>query len=79
MGTGTMIREQIQEHMEVLGSDGRRVGTVDRVESDRIKLAKDDSPDRKHHYVLLSAVASVDQKVHLKQPRASAAASWSHD
>jgi len=29
---------QIQEHMEIKGSDGQHVGTVDRVEGDRIKL-----------------------------------------
>ena len=27
---------QIQEHMEIKGSDGQHVGTVDRVEGDRI-------------------------------------------
>ena len=33
---------QIREHMEVVGSDGEHVGTVDKVEGDRIKLTKDD-------------------------------------
>ncbi|MBN8808180.1 MAG: DUF2171 domain-containing protein [Sphingomonas sp.] len=34
---------QIKEHMEVIGADGVHVGTVDKVEGDRIKLTKQDS------------------------------------
>ena len=38
-----MIDEsQIQEHMEVKGSDGKHVGTVDHMENGRIKLTKSD-------------------------------------
>ena len=54
--------QQIREHMEVVGSDGGHVGTVDKVEGDRIKLTKKDDPDGSgahHHYVPLGAVASV--------------------
>ena len=38
---------KIREHMEVLGSDGQHVGTVDKVEGQRIKLTKSDpaAPD----------------------------------
>jgi hypothetical protein len=35
---------QVKEHMTVIGADGVRVGTVDKVEGDRIKLTKDSSP-----------------------------------
>jgi hypothetical protein len=52
----------IREHMEVVGSDGAHVGTVDRVEGDRIKLTKRDYPDRSgqhHHFLPVSAVASI--------------------
>ncbi len=38
-------REGIREHMEVIGADGGHVGTVDKVEGDRIKLTKKDDPD----------------------------------
>ena len=31
---------KIKEHAEVIGADGVHVGTVDRVEGDRIKLTK---------------------------------------
>ena len=54
---------RIQEHMAVTGSDGGHVGTVDKVEEDRIKLTKEDDPDGSglhHHYLPVSAVASVD-------------------
>ena len=34
--------EDIREHMEVIGADGVHVGTVDRIDGDRIKLTKAD-------------------------------------
>lgn len=52
----------IREHMEVVGSDRGHVGTVDKVEGDRIKLTKRDDPDgsgQHHHYVPVSAIGSV--------------------
>jgi hypothetical protein len=51
---------KIQEHMEVVGSCGNHVGTVDHVEGNRIKLAKNDSKDGKHHYLPLSTIAAVE-------------------
>jgi len=33
----------ITEHMEVIGADGAHIGTVDKVEGNRIKLIKSDS------------------------------------
>ena len=54
---------KIREHMAVVGSDGQHVGTVDRVEGDRIKLTKADDPDgtgQHHHYIPLASVASCD-------------------
>ena len=55
--------QQIREHMEVVGSDGGHVGTVDKVEGDRIKLTKKDDPDgsgQHHHYLAIGMVASVE-------------------
>ena len=54
--------EQIREHMEVIGADGVHVGTVDKVEGDRIKLIKADSGSHQghHHYVSGGLVATVD-------------------
>ncbi|MDO9707607.1 DUF2171 domain-containing protein [Paracraurococcus lichenis] len=63
---------QVKEHMEVVGSDGQHVGTVDKVEGDRIKLTKQDDPDgshQHHHYVAVSGIASVEgNKVKLNMP-----------
>ncbi|MGX9178402.1 DUF2171 domain-containing protein [Mesorhizobium sp. BHbdii] len=60
----------IREHMEVIGADGVHVGTVDKVEGQRIKLTKRDSGEGAHrghhHYIPLSLVAEVEgQKVRL--------------
>jgi hypothetical protein len=52
---------QIREHMEVVGSDGKHVGKVDSCENDRIKLAKNDSAaGGQHHIIDLSDVDRVD-------------------
>ena len=51
----------IREHMEVIGADGTHVGTVDKVEGDRLKLTKDDrGSGGKHHYVAMSLIEEVD-------------------
>ena len=54
----------IREHMEVIGADGVHIGTVDRVEGDRIKLTKADSGmgshKGHHHYLPKSLVAAVE-------------------
>ncbi|HYV38308.1 MAG TPA: DUF2171 domain-containing protein [Gemmataceae bacterium] len=55
----------IREHMDVIASCGKRVGVVDRVQGNAIKLTKKDSKDGQHHYVPLDWVARVDQQVHL--------------
>jgi hypothetical protein len=68
----------IKEHMEVLGSDGVHVGTVDHLEGrDQVKLTKDD-PDAggEHHFIPLAWVDRVDKRVHLKQSGAGAKARW---
>lgn len=53
---------QISEHMEVIGSDGVHIGTVDKVEGDRIKLTKTDNADDdgEHHYIDGDLVDEID-------------------
>ena len=57
-------RDDIREHMEVIGADGVHVGTVDKVDGDRIKLTKADSGqgshEGHHHYIPLGLVAEVE-------------------
>jgi hypothetical protein len=65
-----MTSADIKEHMEVIGADGVHVGTVDRVEGNRIKLTKADSGEGSHkghhHFIDLGLVAEVEgQKVRL--------------
>ncbi len=55
---------RIKEHMEVIGADGAHVGTVDRVENNRIKLTKADSGMGKHkghhHYIEPGLIADIE-------------------
>jgi len=53
---------EIAEHMEVVGSCGNHVGTVDHVEGSQIKLTRNDDPDggEHHHYLPLTAVKGVE-------------------
>jgi len=61
----------IREHMEVIGADGARIGTVDGVDGDRIKLTKVEgfgeqmeaaqgSHAGHHHYISLGLVAGIE-------------------
>jgi hypothetical protein len=56
--------QDIREHMEVIGADGVHVGTVDRVEENRIKLTKKDSGEGAHkghhHFIARGLVADVE-------------------
>jgi hypothetical protein len=55
--------EDVREHMEVIGAEGAHIGTVDRVEGDRIKLVKADSGighEDHHHYIPRGLVAGVE-------------------
>ncbi|MDB5524957.1 MAG: hypothetical protein JWM58_2720 [Rhizobium sp.] len=61
---------QIKEHSEIIGKDGKHVGTVDRVEGSRIKLTQADSQGAAHaghhHFIELDLVETVqDNRVHL--------------
>ena len=54
---------QIQPHMEIFGADGARLGTVDKVEGDRIKLTKAEnvgSHEGHHHFISRGLVADVE-------------------
>lgn len=75
--TGTANVSAIREHMDVIASDGTKIGTVDHLDGpDKIKLAKTTSPDGQHHYVPLSWVDHVDTHVHLNKTSTAARAGW---
>ncbi|HKX92344.1 MAG TPA: DUF2171 domain-containing protein [Sphingomicrobium sp.] len=55
--------DQVREHMRVVGADGAPIGTVDRVEDNRIKLIRADSGIGQadhHHYIPRGLVAAVE-------------------
>jgi len=53
---------KVTEHMEIIGADGVHIGTVDKVEGDRIKMTRADSGshDEHHHYLSGGLVAGVE-------------------
>jgi hypothetical protein len=54
----------IKAHMEVIGADGVHIGTVDKIEGNRIKLTRKDSGEGSHkghhHYIDRGLVAGVE-------------------
>jgi hypothetical protein len=73
-----MNTSNIREHMKVVGSDRQPVGTVDKVEGDRIKLAKNDpQAGGQHHYIPSGWVDLVeDDQVCLRQKAQEAQQQW---
>ena len=58
--------DEIREHMQVIGADGVKLGTVDRVEGERIKLIREDSGvahHDHHHFLPRGLVAEVEGDV----------------
>jgi hypothetical protein len=83
--TGTPLAEStgavgsvadIREHMDVYASCGTKVGRVDHVQGDTIKLTKNDSPDGMHHTIPLSWVARVHDHVHLDRDHKEVQSQW---
>jgi short-subunit dehydrogenase len=68
----------ISEHMEVVGSDGQHVGTVDHVADGRIKLTRNDPmAGGMHHTLPMDMVEAVESKrVRLNLPAEEARAVW---
>jgi hypothetical protein len=69
---------EIRERMEVIGSDGQPVGTVDKVEGNRIKLTKSDpAAQGQHHYLPLDAIGSIEgNAIRLRQTSQEAKRQW---
>jgi hypothetical protein len=71
---------KVNEHMEVVGSDGSHVGKVDKVGGDRIILAKSDpNAGGMHHSVPCGWVDSVEDKVTLNRTADSAMDAWRNE
>jgi hypothetical protein len=68
---------RVTEQMEVLGSDGTHLGTVDKVRGDRIILTRSDpNAGGVHHSVPCSWVENVDGKVTLNRTAEQAMTEW---
>ena len=71
-------QSDIKEHMEVLGSDGQHVGTVDHL----LKVGSDEArpratrQDGQHHMFPVSWVERVDEHVHLNKSSKDAKSQW---
>jgi hypothetical protein len=67
--------DQIKDHMPVVCSEGGQFATVDHMDGDNyIKLTKDDSGQ--HHWIPMSWVTNVDDKVHVDRPGDQAMKDW---
>lgn len=59
------IARRIRGRMEVVGSRGDHLGTVDHLQGDEIELAPGDLASGIADHIPVALVASVDTKVHL--------------
>ena len=66
----------IREHQEVYASCGTKVGTVDHVLGQSIKLTKSGSPDGQHHLIPTSWVAKVHDHIHLNKDHKEVQSQW---
>ena len=68
---------RVTEHMEVVGSDGQPIGTVDKVRGDRIILTRSDPEAGGHHHSIpCSWIESVDDKVTVNKSAEQAQSHW---
>jgi hypothetical protein len=69
----------IREHMDVIASCGKKIGVVDRIEGNAIKLTKNASPDGQHHFIPTGWVDRVDSQVHLTKNSMETEQGWKSD
>jgi len=78
--TQRQMLNRVDDHMEVVGSDGTHVGTVDKVAGDRIILTKSDaSAGGMHHSIPCGWIETVDQKVMLNRTAEQARLDWRNE
>ena len=66
--------QQIKPDMPVVCSEDGQFAVVDHLEGKDIKLKRDKSG--KHHFIPVSWVKTVDQKVHIDRPGNQAMKEW---
>ena len=70
----TITPSQIKPNAPVVGANDAVIGVVDHVEAESIKLDKDASGQ--HHYIPMSWVKSIDDKVHVDRPGDQVMREW---
>ena len=78
-GIGSGCAKDVKERMDVIASCGKKVGVVDHIEGDTIKLTRKDSPDGEHHFIPTGWVDHVDSHVHLKKNSMETEGGWKSD
>ncbi|HEY1474194.1 MAG TPA: DUF2171 domain-containing protein [Pseudolabrys sp.] len=70
--------QDIKEHMEVVGADGKHVGTVDCTKgADKIVLTKGDPQSGgQHHIIPVQLIAKMDDKIYLAKPARQVMLEW---
>lgn len=72
------IEDEIKEHMEIVGSDGEHVGTVDHLDGHRMKLTRTDpAAGGEHHFIHVDNIdAVIDGKIMLNRTGEQARDEW---
>jgi len=71
---------RIREGMEVVDSDGTRVGTVARIEGGHLKILRNDQePRNAHQFVTPELIQTVDQRVRLSRSWDELRRLWADD
>jgi hypothetical protein len=78
-GSSSFGADAIKERMDVIASCGKKVGVVDHIEGNAIKLTRNDSSDGMHHFIPKEWVDHVDSHVHLKKNSMETEAGWKTD
>jgi hypothetical protein len=75
-GQRSSLRD-VQEHQEVVGSDGQHIGTVDHIRGDHILLTRTDKDAGGHHHSIPSSwIVQVGDKIEVNRTAAQAKAAW---
>ena len=75
VSTARVDTTKIREHMPVVCSENGQFATVDHMDGNNyIKLTKDDSGQ--HHWIPVSWVTTIDDKVHVDRPGDQAMQEW---
>jgi len=72
----TINATNIAHGMDIIGSCGNRIGAVDHVEGESIKVTKASSGDGQHHFIPLDWIERVDTHVHLTKDCGATRSDW---